>query len=116
MSRKLVSLLLCLALCLCALPVLAEDGVTVTDMKGREITLDAPAARIVALSPSDCEILYALGAEDTLVGRGQYCDYPEAVLEKPAGAVRRGHKPGADHRPGTAGCDHEHDGADAGAD
>ena len=84
MSRKLVSLLLCLALCLCALPVLAEDGVTVTDMKGREITLDAPAARIVALSPSDCEILYALGAEDTLVGRGQYCDYPEAVLEIPA--------------------------------
>lgn len=84
MSRKLVSLLLCLALCLCALPVLAEDGVSVTDMKGREITLDAPAARIVALSPSDCEILYALGAEDTLVGRGQYCDYPEAVLEIPA--------------------------------
>lgn len=84
MSRKLVSLLLCLALCLCALPVLAEDGVTVADMKGREITLDAPAARIVALSPSDCEILYALGAEDTLVGRGQYCDYPEAVLEIPA--------------------------------
>lgn len=84
MSRKLVSLLLCLALCLCALPVLAEDGVTVTDMKGREITLDAPAARIVALSPSDCEILYALRAEDTLVGRGQYCDYPEAVLEIPA--------------------------------
>lgn len=84
MSRKLVSLLLCLALCLCALPVLAEDGMTVTDMKGREITLDAPAARIVALSPSDCEILYALGAEDTLVGRGQYCDYPEAVLEIPA--------------------------------
>lgn len=84
MSRKLVSLLLCLVLCLCALPVLAEDGVTVTDMKGREITLDAPAARIVALSPSDCEIFYALGAEDTLVGRGQYCDYPEAVLEIPA--------------------------------
>lgn len=84
MSRKLVSLLLCLVLCLCALPVLAEDGMTVTDMKDREITLDAPAARIVALSPSDCEILYALGAEDTLVGRGQYCDYPEAVLEIPA--------------------------------
>ena len=38
----------------------------------------------MALSPSDCEILYALGAEDTLVGRGQYCDYPEAVLEIPA--------------------------------
>ena len=58
----------------------AEDAaVTVTDMTGREITLDAPATRVVALTASDCEILYALGAGDTLVGRGEYCDYPEDV-------------------------------------
>ena len=48
-------------------------------MTGREITLDAPATRVVALTASDCEILYALGAGDTLVGRGEYCDYPEEV-------------------------------------
>lgn len=38
----------------------------------------------MALTASDCEILYAVGAGDTLVGRGQYCDYPEEVLEVPA--------------------------------
>lgn len=62
----------------------ADGAVTVVDMTGREITLDEPANRIVALTPSDCEILYALGAGDTLVGRGEYCDWPEAVLDIPA--------------------------------
>lgn len=59
-------------------------SVTVTDMTGREITLDAPATRVVALSASDCEIIYALGAGELLVGRGEYCDYPAEVLEVPA--------------------------------
>ena len=61
-----------------------STAVTITDMKGREITLDEPAERIVALTASDCEILYAIGAGDTLVGRGKYCDYPAEVLEVPA--------------------------------
>ena len=60
-----------------------ESGVTVTDMTGREVTLDSPAERIVALTPSDCEIIYALGAGDKLVGRGKYCDYPAEVLDVP---------------------------------
>ncbi len=50
--------------------------VTVTDMTGREISIEGDVERIVALTPADCEILYALGAGDMLVGRGQYCDYP----------------------------------------
>ncbi len=62
----------------------ASNGVTVVDMIGRTITLDKPAERIVALTPSDCEILYALDAGDTLVGRGKYCDYPMAVMDVPA--------------------------------
>ncbi len=61
-----------------------DSSVTVTDMTGREITLEEPATRIVALTPSDCEILYAIGAGDTLVGRGEYCDYPEEVMEIPS--------------------------------
>ena len=59
-------------------------GVTVTDMTGREVTLETPAERVVALSAADCEILYALGAGDLLVGRGEYCDYPAEVLELPS--------------------------------
>ncbi len=61
-----------------------DAAITVTDMLGREITLEEPADRVVALTPSDCEILYAIGAGDTLVGRGQYCDYPAEVSEVPA--------------------------------
>ena len=61
-----------------------STAVTLTDMTGREITLDEPATRIVALTPSDCEILYAIGAGDLLVGRGKYCDYPAEVTEIPA--------------------------------
>lgn len=63
----------------------AEDTtVTVTDMTGREITLDEPATRVVALTASDCEILYALGAGEALVGRGEYCDWPSEVLDAPS--------------------------------
>ena len=46
--------------------------------------LDAPAERVVALTAADCEILYALGAGDLLVGRGEYCDYPAEVLDVPS--------------------------------
>ena len=85
MIKKLVSLFLALVMAFSLTAAFAEStAVTVTDMAGREITLDAPATKVVALTASDCEILAALGAEDTLVGRGEYCDYPESVLEVPA--------------------------------
>ena len=99
-ATRLLALLLSLAMMAglmagCATPSASKDGekasneventaVTFTDMTGREITLDAPADRIVALTASDCEILYALGAGDKLVGRGEYCDYPAEVFEVPS--------------------------------
>jgi len=60
------------------------SGIQTVDMMGREIKLDAPATRIVALSAADCEILYAIGAGDLLVGRGEFCDYPAEVVDVPA--------------------------------
>lgn len=85
MTKKIVSLFLALVMAFSLTAAFAEStAVTVTDMAGREIALDAPATKVVALTASDCEILAALGAEDTLVGRGEYCDYPESVLEVPA--------------------------------
>ncbi len=57
---------------------------TIVDMTGREITLDEPASKVVALTASDCEILYAVGAGDLLVGRGEYCDYPAEVFDVPS--------------------------------
>ena len=80
MTRKLVSLFLSLAL-LCAFVPAMADGITVTDMAGREIALDAPADRIVVLMPADAEILYALGASESIVGIGSDCAAePEAAV------------------------------------
>jgi iron complex transport system substrate-binding protein len=59
-------------------------AITVTDMTGREITLEEPATRVVALSAADCEFLFAVGAGDALVGRGEYCDYPAEVFDVPS--------------------------------
>ena len=84
MFRKLLSLALCLCMALTLTSAVAEGtSFTVTDMTGREVELAAPAQRIVALTPSDCEILYAIGASDLLVGRSTYCDYPAEVSELP---------------------------------
>lgn len=54
------------------------------DMLGREVTLGAPPARIVSLVPSVTEIVFALGAEDRLVGVTDFCDYPPAARGKPS--------------------------------
>ncbi len=84
MSKKLVSLFLAFLMAFGAAASLAESSaITVTDMHGREITLDEPATRIVVIQPSDCEILCAIGCEDTIVGRGQFVDYPASILEVP---------------------------------
>ncbi|MCQ2528891.1 MAG: helical backbone metal receptor [Saccharofermentans sp.] len=40
--------------------------------------------RVVSLSPEVTEIIFALGAEDVLVGRSTYCDYPADVSSIPA--------------------------------
>ena len=83
MSKKIVSLFLALLMAFSLTAAAAETAV-VTDMFGREVTLTGPVTRVIALEPSDCEILYALGCGDALVGRGKYCDYPADVLELPA--------------------------------
>ena len=42
------------------------------------------ARRIVSLSPSMTETLFAVGAGDRLVGRSRFCDYPPEVARVPA--------------------------------
>ncbi|MBP0986412.1 MAG: ABC transporter substrate-binding protein [Oscillospiraceae bacterium] len=65
-------------------PEPVDTSIVFTDMAGREVKLEKPAEKIVALEPSDCEILYAIGAGNTLVGRGDYCDYPAEVMDIPS--------------------------------
>lgn len=84
MSKRTVSILLAVLMVFSMAASLAEGtAVTVTDMRGREITLTEPVTRVVVMQPSDCEILCAIGCEDTIVGRGQYVDYPASVLDLP---------------------------------
>ncbi len=67
-----------------------EDGeFTVTDMMGREITFSQTPTKVIALRPSDAEILNAIGGIETLIGRGTYVDYPESVLDLPVVATGR---------------------------
>ena len=49
---------------------------TITDDSGTAITIDKEPQKIVSLSPSDTEIIFAIGAGSKLVGRTDYCDYP----------------------------------------
>lgn len=41
-------------------------------------------SRIVCLSPSGAEILYAVGAGDKIVARTDFCDYPQEILGLPS--------------------------------
>lgn len=55
----------------------------ITDDAGRTVTLDKQPQRIVSLSPSHTEILFALGLGERVVGVTNYCDYPQEALSKP---------------------------------
>ncbi len=83
--KKLFSLLLAMVMLLACTAVNADGtAVEVTDMTQRTVTLDAPATRVVAITAANVEVLYALGAGETLVGRGEYCDYPTEALDVPS--------------------------------
>jgi iron complex transport system substrate-binding protein len=72
------------ALALALLLATPAAAFTTRDMLGREITLAAPPARIVSLVPSVTEVLYALKAEDMLVGVTDFCDFPAEARRKPS--------------------------------
>ncbi|HEY5525930.1 MAG TPA: ABC transporter substrate-binding protein [Clostridium sp.] len=50
---------------------------TVTDSKGNDVVIESEPKRIVSIAPSVTELIYALGKGDELLGRTDYCDYPE---------------------------------------
>ena len=67
MFRKILSIVLIL---ICIFPLLAQGGAEVSVRKTGDL-------RIVSLAPNVTEMIYALGSGDNLVGRTDYCDYPE---------------------------------------
>jgi iron complex transport system substrate-binding protein len=54
----------------------------VTSASAIPLATTAPA-RIVSLSPSTTEALFAIGAGNTLVGRSRYCDFPQEAVALP---------------------------------
>ena len=57
---------------------------TVTDDYGRTVVVPAQPQRVVSLSPAVTEIIYALGAQDILVGRTDFCEYPAEAQDIPS--------------------------------
>jgi iron complex transport system substrate-binding protein len=55
---------------------------TFIDEAGREVTLSFPPKRIISLAPNVTEILFALGADDHIVGVSSQSDYPEEAKNK----------------------------------
>ena len=71
-----------LAFALAALAPAPLSALTVTDQTGRTVTLAAPPRRIVSLVPGVTEMLFAIGAEERLVGVTDFCDFPAAARRK----------------------------------
>jgi iron complex transport system substrate-binding protein len=78
MTKAAVALLLSIALL-----AASASAWTVIDPTGRRFTIDHQPRRIVSLVPSVTELMYAIGAEDLLVGVTDFCDYPPAARKKP---------------------------------
>lgn len=53
--------------------------VTITDSFGTEITLEKEPQKVISIAPNITEMMFDIKAEDKLVGRTDYCDYPEAA-------------------------------------
>ncbi|MGB6875559.1 MAG: helical backbone metal receptor, partial [Candidatus Acidiferrales bacterium] len=56
---------------------------SVMDEVGRRVAVPTEVRRIVTLAPNLTEIVYALGAQDRLVGVSEYSDNPPAAKAKP---------------------------------
>ena len=59
-----------------------EDGAypfELTDIYGQKAVIKAEPQKVVSCSPACTEIIFSLGQESKLVGRTNYCNYPEAA-------------------------------------
>ncbi|MGL4607543.1 MAG: ABC transporter substrate-binding protein [Eubacteriaceae bacterium] len=55
-----------------------------TDDLGMAVSIAKEPQKVVSLSPATTEMVFALGQGEKLVGRTDYCNYPEAALAVPS--------------------------------
>lgn len=67
----------------CALAFNASAAITVVDDDGKQVTLQKPARRVVALAPHVTELLYAAGGAERIVAAVDYSDFPEPARRLP---------------------------------
>lgn len=82
----IMTLLICFAVTACGKSTTAGNTQTVkntsyplkiVDSYNRNVTIEKEPKRIISISPSITETIFALGKGSELVGRTDYCDYPE---------------------------------------
>ena len=67
----------------CIAVTAAAQPVSVTDDRGKTVTLARPAQRVVALAPGLAELAHAAGAGTRLVGVSRHSDFPPEVRALP---------------------------------
>ncbi|HXG44274.1 MAG TPA: helical backbone metal receptor [Gemmatimonadales bacterium] len=67
----------------CAPARAGRDALAVRDDAGVTVRLARPAGRVVSLIPATTELLFAIGAGRTIVGRTHWCDYPAEARSIP---------------------------------
>lgn len=59
----------------------AEYPLTIQDSFEREIVIEKEPNRVISIAPSITEMIFTVGAGEKLVGRTEYCDYPEEATK-----------------------------------
>lgn len=54
---------------------------TIVDSNGDSIVIEKEPERVISVAPNLTEAMYVIGAQDKLVGRSNYCDYPAEVMD-----------------------------------
>jgi iron complex transport system substrate-binding protein len=80
-ARLLLAIII-ISITAAAVPAPAK-GTTIVDQAGRTVTVPDNPKRIISLAPNITEILFAVGAGETIVGVSEYSDYPPEAAGLP---------------------------------
>jgi len=51
--------------------------ITIKDSNNDEVTIDKEPLKVISIAPNITETIFAVGAGSKLIGRTDFCDYPE---------------------------------------